>query len=118
MKLQNLKSNLLTAMEIFTQNQNKLSLVERATAPTPPLFAWIRNIGVILAALAGAVITMQEQGVQLPEIVTVVADRVVVVSGIIAAIVSQLTVDFSKLAQEKIFSKVAEATKKKPQLGS
>lgn len=94
--------------------QNNLSVVERIAAPTPPLFAIIRNIGIVLAALAGAVMAVQQQGVQLPEIVTTIADKVVLVSGVIPALVSQLTVDFSKLAEKNIFEKVGNLTKKKP----
>ena len=101
-------------MEIFTEKQNELSVVERIAAPTPPLFAWIRNIGAVLAAVAGAVLALQEQGVQLPEIVTIIADKALLVSGVIAALVSQLTVDFSKLAEKNIFEKVSDLTKKKP----
>lgn len=100
-------------MQPLGQKQNKLSIVERIAAPTPTLFAWIRNIGVILAALAGAVMTMQEQGIALPEIVTLIADKVIFVSGAIAALVSQLTVDFSKLDEQSLFSKINDSAKKK-----
>ncbi len=79
------------------EKQNQLSIVERIVAPTPPLFAWIRNIGIILAAIAGAIISVEEQGVELPEIVKIIADRIVLVSGVVVALVSQLAVDFSKL---------------------
>ena len=97
-------------MELFTQNQNKLPIAERIKAPTPPLFAWIRNIGIIVAALSGAVMAIEQQGIQLPEWVALIADKAALIAGIIAAAVSQLTVDFSALGTSKIMQAV---TKKK-----
>jgi len=94
------------------QNQD-LPIMDRIKAPTPKLFAIIRNIGIALATVAGAVMGLQEQGVQLPEIVTIIAGKVTAVAGIIAAIVSQLTVDYSALSTKKVMAKIAEATKKK-----
>lgn len=96
----------------MTQNQD-LPIIERMKAPTPKLFAIIRNIGITLAAVAGAVMGLQEQGVQLPEIVTIIAGKVTAVAGIIAALVSQLTVDYSALSTKKVMAKIAEVSKKK-----
>jgi hypothetical protein len=100
---------------MFTQNQNKLSIAERITAPTPKLFAIIRNIGIVIATIAGAIIGLEQQGVQLPEVVKLIADKAAIIAGIVAAIVSQLTVNFSELSTKKVMDKIAEAAKKKPQ---
>lgn len=94
------------------QNQD-IPIVDRLLAPTPKLFAIIRNIGIALATIAGAVMGLQEQGIQLPEIITNLAGKATVIAGIIAALVSQLTVDYEKLSIQKIMAKIADVTKKK-----
>lgn len=94
-------------------DQNKISIPERITAPTPKLFAIIRNLGIILAAISGAIVTLQSQGVQLPEIVTVLSEKALWISGLIAAAVSQLTVDYKKLSAEKVIASVGNFAKKK-----
>jgi hypothetical protein len=93
--------------------QNKLSIVERIVAPTPKLFAIIRNIGIVLATLSGAVVALQSQGIQLPEIVTVLSEKALWISGLIAAAVSQLTVDFKALSANKIIASVGNVAQKK-----
>lgn len=98
--------------QIKMQNQD-LPIMDRIKAPTPKLFAIIRNIGITLATVAGAVMGLQEQGVQLPEIVTAIAGKATVIAGIIAALVSQLTVDYSALSTKKVMAKIADVTKKK-----
>lgn len=94
-------------------DQNKLSVTERITAPTPKLFTIIRNIGIVLAALSAAVIAIQEQGVQLPEIVTLLTEKAAWISGLIAALISQLTVDFKKLSGQSVLNSVDNLDKKK-----
>jgi hypothetical protein len=93
--------------------QNNMTIGERLTAPTPKLFAIIRNVGIALATVAGAVMGLEEQGVKLPEIVTIVAGKMTAIAGIIAALVSQLTVDFSALSTKRVMDKISEASKKK-----
>lgn len=95
-------------------NQEKISITERLTAPTPTLFAIIRNVGIALATLSGAVVALQNQGIQLPEIVTVLSEKALWISGLIAAAVSQLTVDYKKLSADKIIASVGNIAKKKP----
>ncbi len=94
-------------------DQNKLSAVERVAAPTPKFFAIIRNIGIVLAAVSGAVIAVQQQGIELPEIVALLADKSAWIAGLIAALVSQFTVDFKKLSGENIIASVGNVVKKK-----
>ncbi|MEZ2443366.1 hypothetical protein AB6805_16700 [Chitinophaga sp. RCC_12] len=65
-----------------------MELVQRLIAPTPPFFVKVRNIGLILTALAAAVIGLP---VQLPSIVGEVA-QVVAVAGSIMTGVSQAAV--------------------------
>jgi len=66
-----------------------MELVRRLIAPTPPFFAKVRNIGLILTALAAAVIGLP---VQLPSIVGEVA-QVIAVAGSIMTGVSQAAVE-------------------------
>ncbi|HEY8918758.1 MAG TPA: hypothetical protein VIM87_20080 [Chitinophaga sp.] len=65
-----------------------MELVHRLIAPTPPFFVKVRNIGLILTALAAAVIGLP---LQLPSIVGEVA-QVVAVAGSIMTGVSQAAV--------------------------
>ena len=94
-------------------DQNKLSISERITAPTPKLFAIIRNIGIVLATVSGAVVALQSQGIQLPEIVTMLSEKALWISGLIAALVSQLTVDFKALNIKSTLSSVGNLVQKK-----
>lgn len=66
-----------------------MELVHRLIAPTPPFFAKVRNIGLILTALAAAVIGLP---LQLPPIVGEVA-QMVAVAGSIMTGVSQAAVE-------------------------
>jgi hypothetical protein len=94
-------------------DQNKLSITERITAPTPKLFAIIRNIGIVLATVSGAVVAMQSQGIQLPEVVTLLSEKALWISGLIAALVSQLTVDFKALNIKNGLASVGNLVQKK-----
>ena len=94
-------------------DQNKLTITERITAPTPKLFAIIRNIGIILATISGAVVALQSQGIQLPEIVTMLSEKALWISGLIAALVSQLTVDFKGLNAKNTLASVGNLAQKK-----
>lgn len=79
--------------------QDTLSIQERLTAPTPKFFQIIQVIGVVLAAVSGALIYLQENGIILPDVLLWVADKATLVSGIIATLISQLTVDFKKITK-------------------
>lgn len=93
-------------------DQNQLGLVERLAAPTPKIFAIIRNIGVILAAVSAAILAIQEQGIQLPEIVSILTEKAAWISGLIAALISQLTVDFKKMNASNALASVGNVKKK------
>ena len=73
--------------------QDELTIPERLSAPTPKLFRVLRNIGVVLAAVSGALISAKTQGVTLPEAIDVFANYATTVAGIVTSLVSQLTVD-------------------------
>jgi len=67
--------------------QNK-NLLQRVSSPTPKFFKVLRDIGLALAALGGAVLTAP---VSVPAAVTSVAGYVAVAGGVLTA-VSQATV--------------------------
>jgi hypothetical protein len=68
---------------------NKLSIIERLTAPTSKFFKTIRNIGLGLTAIGGAIIAAP---VSLPVIVITVAGYLTVAGGVMTA-VAQATVE-------------------------
>ena len=65
-----------------------MNIIERAKLPTPPFFQKLRNIGIILAAIATAVVSTP---VSLPAIIVTIAGYAAVAGSVIAA-VSQVTV--------------------------
>jgi len=60
-----------------------MTILERVISPTPSFFSKLRNIGLILAAISGAVIATP---VALPAIVVKVAGYVAVAAGIMSAV--------------------------------
>lgn len=66
-----------------------MSIQERMQSPTPPFFAKLRNWGLILAAVSGALLTTP---VALPAIVVKVAGYLAV-AGTVAGAVSQAVVE-------------------------
>lgn len=64
-------------------------IVSRITAPTPRFFRVLRNIGLALVAVGGAVVSAP---VALPVLVTSLGGYLAVVGGVVSA-VSQLTKD-------------------------
>jgi hypothetical protein len=64
-------------------------ILDRALAPTSKFFTILRNIGLIVAGLSGAILTAP---VVLPVIVTTVAGYLAVAGTVISA-VSQVTVE-------------------------
>jgi hypothetical protein len=67
----------------------KLTLVERLVAPTSDFFKTVRNIGLCLAAIGGAIIAAP---VSLPAAVVTVAGYLTVAGGVMTA-VAQATVE-------------------------
>jgi len=77
-------------------NQNvidSLSLIERLGAPTPKLFKTIRNGGILLGLLGGAILGAEEQGINLPALVPFIGGKASLIAGLIASLTAQLAVD-------------------------
>ena len=70
------------------QEIDRLSLVGRANAPTPNFFVKLRNIGLALAAISGALLASP---IALPALVTTIAGYLGVAATVASAI-SQITV--------------------------
>jgi hypothetical protein len=81
--------------------QDNITLGERLQAPTPKFFKTVRNIGLTLVAVAGAILTAP---VSLPAVVVTVAGYVAT-AGTIAAAVASTTVDYKALSINKAFEK-------------
>ena len=73
-----------------------MNLIERAKAPTPKIFRTLRNIGLVLAAASGVLLTSP---VVLPAVVLAAASYAAVAGAVLTA-VSQLTVQHPDDAQE------------------
>jgi hypothetical protein len=74
----------------MNQNQvNKMSVLERAAAPTPHFFRLLKIIGLTLAAASG---TLLAAPIALPAIVSTIAGYVAVAGTVVSA-VSQVTVE-------------------------
>ncbi|SFS33268.1 hypothetical protein SAMN05660206_101191 [Sphingobacterium wenxiniae] len=65
-----------------------MNVLERAQAPTPKFFKVLRSIGLIVAAVGGAIVTAP---VALPVAVVTVGGYLTVAGGVLSAI-SQITV--------------------------
>ena len=80
-------------MLFMKTNQNQesrpLNLLDRLQAPTPSFFKKLRNVGLILAAIAGGILTAP---ISLPSVVITAAGYIMVASGVLSA-VSQVTVE-------------------------
>ena len=70
---------------------------ERIKEPTPPFFKKLRNIGLILAAVGGAILAAP---ITLPAIVLSIATYITV-AGTVATTISQAVVSDSKEENEK-----------------
>ncbi|RZF61749.1 hypothetical protein EWE74_02610 [Sphingobacterium corticibacterium] len=66
-----------------------MNVLERAQAPTPKFFKVLRSIGLIVAAVGGAIVTVP---VALPVAVVTIGGYLTVAGGVLSAI-SQITVD-------------------------
>lgn len=74
---------------IQKSSSNPLSILERWKAPTPILFKRLRNVGLILAGVAGAILSSP---ITLPPLVISVAGYMIVASGVLSS-VCQITVE-------------------------
>ncbi|WP_200878611.1 hypothetical protein [Sphingobacterium sp. ML3W] len=70
-----------------------MNVIERAQAPTPKFFKLLRSVGIIVAAIGGAILTAP---IALPATLISVGGYLTVVGGVISAI-SQITVDDQKV---------------------
>lgn len=68
---------------------NNMSVVERVKAPTPKFFRTLRNIGLALAAVGGAILAAP---IAIPASLITIAGYVTLAGGVITA-VSQTAVD-------------------------
>ncbi len=68
---------------------NNMSVVERVKAPTPKFFKTLRNIGLALAAVGGAILAAP---IAIPASLITIAGYVTLAGGVITA-VSQTAVD-------------------------
>ena len=66
-----------------------MNIIQRAAAPTPKFFKKVRNIGLILAAISGTLLTTP---VALPLLVAKIAGYLAV-AGSVASAVSQVTTE-------------------------
>jgi uncharacterized membrane protein HdeD (DUF308 family) len=73
-----------------------MKLVKRAQAPTPKFFKVLRNVGLVLAAIGGTILTAP---IALPVVVTSVGGYLVVAGGVASA-VSQLTVNEDEILRK------------------
>jgi hypothetical protein len=69
--------------------KTNLNIIERLSAPTSKFFKTVRNIGIGLAAIGGAIIAAP---VSLPAIVVTIAGYLTVAGGVMTA-VAQATVE-------------------------
>ncbi len=74
-----------------------MKIIERAKAPTPKLFRVLRNIGLTLAAVGGAIVTAP---VSLPALVTSFAGYLAVAGSVLSG-VSQVTVQEKKQLEDE-----------------
>jgi uncharacterized membrane protein HdeD (DUF308 family) len=70
------------------KSKREKNLMQRVSSPTPKFFKVLRDIGLALAAIGGAILTAP---VSVPAVVTSVAGYVAVAGGVLTA-VSQATV--------------------------
>jgi uncharacterized membrane protein HdeD (DUF308 family) len=66
-----------------------MTIVKRVKAPTPNFFKVLRNIGLVLAAVGGTILTAP---ISLPVVIGSIAGYMAVAGGVLSA-VSQLTTD-------------------------
>ncbi len=87
---------------------NKMTLGQRITAPTPKFFKILRNVGILIGAVGGAILSAP---VTLPALVITVAGYMVT-AGVVAGAISQATVDERKTLREKLQETTSKEHKK------
>lgn len=87
---------------------NSLNLIERVSAPTPKWFKIIRNIGITLTAVGGAILAAP---IALPATIVTVAGYVVL-GGTIASAIAQtaMKTDNTEETEDKETDSVSENT--------
>ncbi len=78
-----------TDKSVTATDPNNMSVVERVKAPTPKFFRTLRNIGLALAAVGGAILAAP---IAIPASLITIAGYVTLAGGVITA-VSQTAVD-------------------------
>lgn len=86
-------------------NQN-LNPIERFTAPTPKFFAIIRNVGVALGSISVLIAYLIDQNFPIPDLIYWIGDKATAIAALIAAIVSQFTVDYKKKAEAEALNNI------------
>jgi ABC-type xylose transport system permease subunit len=79
------------------KNQKRMTIIERAKAPTPKFFKVLRNIGLALAAAGGALLAAP---ISLPAGIVALGGYLTV-GGTVLTAVSQVTVEDSAKADRK-----------------
>ncbi|MCX6216572.1 hypothetical protein [Spirosoma sp.] len=81
--------------------QNELTLLERFIAPNSGVFKLIQKIGIVLGILGAVILSADQQGVQIPALVSFLGSQASFISGLLASsigvtavAVSQFSVDF------------------------
>ncbi|MBP6260280.1 MAG: hypothetical protein KA370_02130 [Paludibacter sp.] len=78
-----------TDKSVTATDPNNMSVVERVKAPTPKFFRTLRNIGLALAAVGGAILAAP---IAIPASLITIAGYVTLAGGVMTA-VSQTAVD-------------------------
>ena len=78
-----------TDKSVTATDPNNMSVVERVKAPTPKFFRTLRNIGLALAAVGGAILAAP---IAIPATLITIAGYVTLAGGVMTA-VSQTAVD-------------------------
>ena len=78
-----------TDKSVTATDPNNMSVVERVKAPTPKFFRTLRNIGLALAAVGGAILAAP---ISVPASLITIAGYVTLAGGVMTA-VSQTAVD-------------------------
>lgn len=73
-----------------------MDIKERVNSPTPKLFKKLRNIGLIMAAVGGTILTAP---VSLPALITSIGGYIAVAGGVLSS-VSQITVKDTSLKEK------------------
>jgi uncharacterized membrane protein HdeD (DUF308 family) len=68
-------------------------IINRASAPTPKFFKVLRNIGLVLAAIGGTILTAP---IALPVLVTTIGGYIAVAGGVLSAASQLSTTDDSQ----------------------